>query len=120
MSQRADVFTGNGFDHPERASSFDRLPPLSIDADMCLLASMMLDREIIGEVLQRVERDSFYLADHQIIYEALLHLWQGNRPIDAVILRDELAKRQLLEEIGGTEIGRASCRERRWMRGGDA
>ena len=102
MSQLADVFTGNGFDQPERASSFDRLPPHSLDAEMCLLASMMLDREIIGEVVQRVERDSFYLADHQIIYEALVHLWQGNRPIDAVILRDELAKRQLLEEIGGT------------------
>lgn len=104
MSQLADVFTGNGFDEPEsrRTSPFDRLPPHSIDAEMCLLASMTLDREIVGEVVQRVERDSFYLADHQIIFEALVDLWQANRPIDAVILREELAKRQLLEEIGGT------------------
>ncbi len=104
MSQLAEVFAGNGFDQPENRSTspFDRLPPHSIEAEMCLLASMTLDREIVGEVVQRVERDSFYLADHQIIYEALIHLWQGNRPIDAVILRDELAKRQLLEEIGGT------------------
>ena len=104
MSQLADVFSGNGFDQQEKAatSPFDRLPPHSIDAEMCLLASMTLDRDIVGEVVQRVERESFYLADHQIIFEALVHLWQGNRPIDAVILRDELAKRQLLEEIGGT------------------
>ena len=36
-----------------------------------------------------------------------MDLWQSNRPIDAVILREELDKRQLLEEIGGTAgIGR--------------
>lgn len=104
MSQLADVFSGGGFDQVEsrNTSPFDRLPPHSIDAEMCLLASMTLDREIVGEVVQRVERDSFYLADHQIVYEALVDLWQANRPIDAVILREELAKRQLLEEIGGT------------------
>jgi replicative DNA helicase len=104
MSQLADVFTSGGFDQPasRTTSPFDRLPPNSIDAEMCLLACMTLDREIIGEVVQRVERDSFYLADHQIIFEALVDLWQANRSIDAVILREELSKRQLLEEIGGT------------------
>ena len=102
MSQLADVFSGNGFEDSENRSPFDRLPPHSLDAEMCLLASMTLDREIIGEVVQRVERDSFYLADHQIIFEALVDLWTAGRPIDAVILREELAKRQLLEEIGGT------------------
>src|SRR5690606_2770601 len=104
MSQLADVFSGNGFEQTQGrgATAFDRMPPHSIDAEMCLLASMTLDRDIVGEVVQRVERDSFYLADHQIIFEALVDLWQANRPIDAVILRDELSKRQLLEEVGGT------------------
>ena len=102
MSQLADVFSGNGFEEIENRSPFDRLPPHSLDAEMCLLASMTLDREIIGEVVQRIDRESFYLADHQIIFEALVDLWTAGRPIDAVILREELAKRQLLEEIGGT------------------
>ena len=79
-----------------------RLPPHSIDAEMCLLASMTLDKEIVGDIVQMLEPNAFYLADHQIIYDALVDMWQGNRPIDAVLLREELAKRQLLEEIGGT------------------
>ena len=83
-------------------SPFERLPPHAMEAEMCLLASMTLDKDLIGEVVQRIQRDSFYLADHQIVFDALVDLWQNNRPIDAVILRDELSKRQLLEEIGGT------------------
>ena len=82
---------------------FDRLPPHSIEAEMCLLASMMLDKEMVGQVVQIVDRDAFYQADHQIIYDVLVKLYEQNRPIDAVILREELIKRGLFEEVGGRE-----------------
>lgn len=84
------------------AQTFDRLPPQSLDAEMCLLASMMLDKEMIGQVISLVDRDSFYQADHQIIYDVLLKLYEQNRPVDAIILREELSKRGLLDEVGGT------------------
>ena len=63
---------------------------------------MMLDKEMIGTVVQIIDREAFYQADHQIIFDILVKLYEQNRPIDAVILRDELLKRQLLEEVGGT------------------
>jgi replicative DNA helicase len=84
-------------------TSFDRLPPHAIEAEMCLLASMMLDKEMIGQVVQIIDREAFFQADHQIIYDVLVKLYEQNRPIDAVILREELIKRQLLEEIGGIQ-----------------
>jgi replicative DNA helicase len=83
------------------ARQFDKLPPHSIQAEMCLLASMMLDKEIVGQAVQIVDRDAFYQADHQVIFDVLLKLYEQNRPIDAVIVREELAKRQLLDEVGG-------------------
>jgi replicative DNA helicase len=86
---------------PAIARQFDRLPPHSIEAEMCLLASMMLDKEMVGQVVQIVDREAFYQADHQIIYDILMKLYEQNRPIDAVILYEELGKRQLLEEVGG-------------------
>src|SRR4051794_6092688 len=85
------------------AAQFDRLPPHSIDGEMCLLASMMLDKEIIGQAVQIIDRDAFFQADHQIVYDVLVKLYEQNRPIDAVIVREELLKRQLLEEVGGTQ-----------------
>src|SRR3954466_11600403 len=92
MSQLADSLSGQ----------FDRLPPSAIEAEMCLIASMMLDKEMIGNVVQIVDREAFYQADHQILYDILVKLYEQNRSIDAVIVREELLKRQLLEEVGGT------------------
>ncbi len=91
MSQLADSLSGQ----------FDRLPPAAIEAEMCLLAAMMLDKEMIGQVVQIVDREAFYQADHQIIFDIIVKLYEQNRPIDGVIVREELAKRQLLEEVGG-------------------
>ncbi len=84
------------------AGQFDRLPPHSTEAEMCLLASMMLDKEVVGEVVQIVTGEAFYQADHQIIFDVITGLYEQNRPVDAVILREELGKRQVLEEVGGT------------------
>src|SRR3984957_4100649 len=83
------------------ARQFDRLPPHSIEAEMCLLGSMMLEKEIVGQAVQLVDREAFYQADHQVIFDVLVKLYEMNRPIDAVILFEELVKRQLLEEVGG-------------------
>ena len=71
---------------PAVARQFDRLPPHSIESEMCLLASMMLEKEMIGQAVQLIDRESFYQADHQIIYDVLLKLYEMNRPIDSVIL----------------------------------
>jgi replicative DNA helicase len=86
---------------PSIARQFERLPPHSIEGEMCLLASMMLDKEMIGQIVQIVDREAFYQADHQIIFDVLVKLYEQNRPVDAIIVREELAKRQLLEEVGG-------------------
>jgi replicative DNA helicase len=80
-----------------------RLPPHSIEAEMCMLASMMLDKDIAGEIVPLIERDAFFQVDHQIIYDVLLRLYEQNRPIDAVIVREELVKLQVLEEVGGVQ-----------------
>jgi DnaB helicase-like protein len=65
---------------PSIARQFDKLPPHSIEAEMCLLASMMLDKEVVGNVVRIVDRDAFYQADHQILYDILLKLYEQNRP----------------------------------------
>src|SRR5207244_3101005 len=83
------------------AKQFDRLPPMSIESEMCMLASMMLDKEMVGQIVQIVDRDQLYQADHQIIFDIIVKLYEQNKSIDAVIIREELLKRQLLAEIGG-------------------
>jgi replicative DNA helicase len=83
-------------------SEFDRIPPHSIEAEMCLLASMMLDKQLAEQVLPLLDGDSFYLHDHKLIYDSLRELVVASKPVDAVILRDELKKAGVLEQVGGT------------------
>ena len=47
---------------------------------MCLLASMMLDKEMIGQVVQIVDREAFYQADHQIIFDVLRQALRAEPP----------------------------------------
>ncbi|MGA2233417.1 MAG: replicative DNA helicase [Tepidisphaeraceae bacterium] len=83
------------------ATLLERVPPHSIPAEKCVLASMMLEKETVGTVLQLIDRDAFFQPDHQIIYDILIKLFEQNRPVSAMMVREELLKRQLLDEIGG-------------------
>ncbi|MCK4660654.1 MAG: replicative DNA helicase [Phycisphaerae bacterium] len=80
------------------------LPPHSVDAEMSLLGSMTLNRDAIGLVLPiigRQEADWFYQPGHYLLYEVLVDLYDGNQPIDLVVVKDELKRRNLLEQVGG-------------------
>ncbi len=78
--------------------------PQSRQAEMALLGSMIYDNEVIGEVLELVgHRELFAYPAHQVVFEAILQLHMGRKPIDLVVLRDELAKDRKLEAVGGAE-----------------
>ena len=73
---------------------------------MSLLGAMLLDRDIIGLVLQIIPHDEsarFYQIAHRRLYEALVELYDGNQPIDIIVLEDELRRREQLESIGGRD-----------------
>lgn len=94
--------------NPTRLSpeGLERVPPQSLDAEMSLLGSMMLDRDVAAEVLQVVGpngKDRFYRNDHRLLYEVLVSLYDTREPIDIVSLRIELERRKQLDEIGGVE-----------------
>jgi replicative DNA helicase len=91
------------------AAATARSMPESLSAEAAVLASMMIDPECIGEILEVLQADAFYRIEHRHIYEALIALYERNKGIgiDAVLVRDELIKRSHLEEVGGVEyIGR--------------
>ncbi len=79
--------------------------PESLAAEAAVLGSMIIDPECISEVVEQIKTDAFYRIEHQMIFDALVKLYERNKggAIDAVLLRDELEKRKQLEEVGGVE-----------------
>jgi len=82
-----------------------RSMPESLAAEAAVLGSMLIDPECIGDVVEQLTTEAFYRVEHRYIYDALISLYEKNKGvgIDAVLLREELIKRNQLEEIGGVE-----------------
>jgi replicative DNA helicase len=81
-----------------------RIPPHDLEAEMSLLGSMMLSREAIEmavPILGRHEAQRLYLPDHQELYAVLVDLYDQAKPIDLVVVKDELQRRRKLEAVGG-------------------
>ncbi len=84
-------------------SGLDKKPPQNLEAEVCVLGSLMLDNALIGEVLEVLSAEDFYRRRHQIIFETMIDLYDENRSIDQVLLCEELEQRDLLEEVGGPD-----------------
>ena len=84
-------------------SVLERTLPKSLDAEMSVIGAMLLDNEVINVVVPILNKQSFYKTAHQSIYQAIIDLYDKGQAIDLVLLREELKKRSLLENVGGAE-----------------
>ena len=84
-------------------ANFDRIPPHSIEAETCVLGSMILDAASIDIVVQYNKADHFYRPAHEMLFQVLVDMRQEAKPIDLVTVREELTARRQLEKVGGIE-----------------
>ncbi|MBX4210376.1 replicative DNA helicase [Candidatus Parcubacteria bacterium] len=78
-----------------------RLPPQSLEAEMALLGSIMLRPEAMHEIIDIVNKNSFYSDKHRLIFDTMLELFSKSTPIDLLSLSSRLRERGLLEHTGG-------------------
>ncbi len=87
---------------PEVDPLLKNVPPHSADAERAVLGALLIDPSSIDDVAVLVTPDHFYRPAHTLIYSTILELWRGDKPVDVVLLNEELAKRNVLEQVGGT------------------
>lgn len=80
--------------------STDKIPPQAVDVEKSVLAAMMVDNEAIGRAVEIIDESCFYREDHQLIYLAILSLFQQNHPVDLLTVTEELKKRKQLQAVG--------------------
>ncbi len=81
----------------------DKVPPHSLEAEMSVLGAMMLSPEAIGLCLQYLDADCFYRQEHRTLFKTLLDLYEGNKPVDLVTMREALRQGGQFEAVGGQE-----------------
>lgn len=85
----------------ESRDLLDQRPPSSIDAEKGVLGSILLLPEVIDDVAPLLRPSMFYDGAHDAIYAAMLTLTAARKPIDVVLLKEELESHKLWEDVGG-------------------
>jgi replicative DNA helicase len=88
-----------GTDAP--SEDYGRQPPQDLAAEQSVLGGMLLSKDAIADVLEKLRPSDFYRPAHQNVYDAILDLYGRGEPADAVTVAAELDRRGLLRRIGG-------------------
>src|SRR5260370_39801249 len=61
-----------------RVQDIHRTPPHSVEAEQGVLGSMLISpRDTIGECIEKINEEYFYVPAHQTIYTVLVELWNA-------------------------------------------
>lgn len=77
------------------------LPPQNIIAEQSVLGAILIDKEAIFKIVDKITPADFYREDHGSIFEAMLNLSEKRKPVDVLTLSSELEKNGQLDQIGG-------------------
>ncbi|MGC5257814.1 replicative DNA helicase [Gordonia sp. DT218] len=83
------------------AEDFGRQPPQDLAAEQSVLGGMLLSKDAIADVVEKLRPADFYRPAHQAVYEAVLELYGKGEPADAVTVANELERAGELRRVGG-------------------
>ena len=78
-----------------------KIPPHSQEAEQSVLGALMLDHRAWDRVADGLTADDFYFKPNRLIYDAMQHLAQKNKPFDVLTVSDALKTHDTLDQIGG-------------------
>lgn len=76
-----------------------RIQPHNNEAEQAILGSILMDRDVISEISDKLSREDFYNAQYGIIYESMKELYNEGKEIDVISLSNKLKSKDVPEEI---------------------
>jgi replicative DNA helicase len=83
------------------ANELDKIPPQSLEAEMSLLGSLLLDKDAMLRVADIIRPEDFYKDTNAKIFETISDLYSKNEPADLLTLSTRLEEKGILEMCGG-------------------
>lgn len=80
-----------------------RVVPHNIEAEQSALGGMLLSQEAVADVLEVVSGSDFYAPKHELIFNAIIHLFGRGEPTDVIAVTDHLNKQGNLLKAGGAD-----------------
>ncbi|RMG78363.1 MAG: replicative DNA helicase, partial [Bacteroidetes bacterium] len=80
---------------------FGKVPPQALPLEEAVLGALMIDKDALPIVVDILQPESFYSEAHQLIYKAILRLFEKSQPIDMLTVSESLRQSGDLEAVGG-------------------
>lgn len=80
-----------------------KVPPHNIGAEQAILGGVLINNDAMNQILDILSPDDFYREAHKAIFEGMTHLYNNSEPIDIITLSKILAKKNVLETVGGID-----------------
>jgi len=80
---------------------FGKVQPQALPLEEAVLGALMLDREALAFVSDLLRQEMFYLESHQLIYAAIMRLYDASDPVDLLTVTDQLRKSGDIDKVGG-------------------
>uniref|UniRef100_UPI003216AE7D replicative DNA helicase n=1 Tax=uncultured Draconibacterium sp. TaxID=1573823 RepID=UPI003216AE7D len=82
-------------------AQFGKLPPQAVEVEEAVLGALMLERDAYVTVADTIDTNSFYKEEHRKIFDAIKTLSGKEKPVDLLMVTQELKDREQLDEVGG-------------------
>ncbi len=79
----------------------EKLPPQNLEAESSVLGSILLDNDALVQIGDSLKPEDFYLRSNELIYEAILDLFDDRQSIDVVSVANKLEEMRQLDAVGG-------------------
>ncbi|MBX7205832.1 MAG: replicative DNA helicase [Bacteroidia bacterium] len=78
-----------------------KLPPQALELEEAVLGALMIEKNALSVVLDILKADYFYKDSHQLIFKAILGLFDKSEPVDILTVTNQLRLDGTLEICGG-------------------
>src|SRR5262245_44222139 len=79
----------------------ERTPPHNLDAERSVLGGILIRNDTYNHAASVIDAGDFYRDAHRRIFDAMVELNERGDAIDLVTLKEVLARRNELEDVGG-------------------
>lgn len=84
-------------------ATLERLPPQSLEAEQAVLGALLVSGDGVSRIVDVLDPEHFYRKAHQVIFAAMLDLYEANEPLDIVTISQYLKDQGKLENVGGRQ-----------------
>lgn len=85
-------------------SIIKRILPHNADAEKAVIGSMLMDEDALAAASEMITGSDFYQRQYGIIFDAMVELFNENKPVDPLTLTERLRMKDMPEEFSSPEF----------------